>query len=129
MRVSPQSHWQSATLGSPWQSDGNRADNCDTLDTIRESEVQHREGLVGVSLPRVMAMLLFEVSSLLPLLLPALAPLAPLPDCSSELPDPEPIMPPPPLCARACCTSRHVASSATLTAVLLPMACTCTSTW
>ena len=71
--------------------------------------------------PRVMAMLPLSLLPLLPLPLPALAPLPPPPD-SSELPDPEPTMAPPPLCARACCTSRHVASSATLTAVLLPMA-------
>ena len=89
-------------------------------DTAKNPDM--RMGGLGCLLPRVMAMLLLSLLPLLPLPLPALAPLPPLPDSSSELPDPEPSMAPPPLCATACCTSRHVASSATLTAVLLPMA-------
>lgn len=88
--------------------------------TQHAGESSQERTMTGGLPPRVIAMLLLSALALLPLLvLPLLE--RPVSD-SSELPDPDPIIDPPPLCAMACCMRRHVASSATLMAVLLPIA-------
>ena len=96
--------------------------------TQHAGESSQDRTMTGGLPPRVIAMLL--LSALAPLLLPLLVLPLPVrvPSDSSELPDPDPIMDPPPLCAMACCMRRHVASSATLTAVLLPIAANLHST-